>query len=291
LIDDNPGDYSRQTLETYKKQHEDRIRHVTGLGPDRKTAVLSVQTVIGKQTVAIPFHQIVEALSPRYPVSQQGTVVDLTQVHEESDAFLEIAQQMIDQRISRLLDQGGEGEQSGHVSVFALAPIPLLIFLGSRLSNKVAVDVYQRHRDTENWTWKNSGNPVGYDFRRLQSGTDRERVALVLSLSGTVDRDSLPEQIDKTFFVYELTLKDQIPNPTFLRMRRDLEEFRNAYHLTLGTIVRDHGALQYLHLFPAVPAPVAVLCGRERLPKVHPALRVYDFDKGKRGFRFTIEVN
>lgn len=290
LIDDHASDYSRRTLQEYKDRHENRIGHVTGLGPDQKTSLLVVKTVIGKQKVAVPFDQIVEAIFPRYPVSRQGTTIDLTQLHGEGNAFFETAQATIGQRILRLFDPGGELEQSGHISLFALAPIPLLVFLGSKLSNKVPVDVYQRHRDTENWTWKKSSRPIEYQFRRLQSARERDRVALILSLSGTIGRQSLPGEIDARFSIYELTLKGMTPNTTFLRTKRDLENFRGTYQLALSTIIRQHGTLKSLHFFPAVPAPVAVLCGRELLPKVHPSLRVYDFDK-KQGFQFTLEVN
>ena len=40
LIDDHPKQYSRALLEQFKAQHEERILRVTGIGPDRKTAVL-----------------------------------------------------------------------------------------------------------------------------------------------------------------------------------------------------------------------------------------------------------
>ena len=45
----------------------------------------------------------------------------------------------------------------------------------------------------------------------------------------------------------------------------------------------------------AKPVPsqqmVAVLCGRETLPKVHPALRVFDYDKANGGFVYQLTVN
>jgi len=64
LIDDHPNDYSRKALEQYKHRHEDRIHHVTGLGPNLKTTVVVVQSKIGGQTAAIPFNHILEAVSP-----------------------------------------------------------------------------------------------------------------------------------------------------------------------------------------------------------------------------------
>jgi hypothetical protein len=291
LIDSHPGDYTRHSLEEIKSRHESRIRHVTGLGPDQKTSLLVVLAPIGKQTVALPFDDVLEAVSPRYPISRHGTRIDLTQLPGEAESFIVAARDAIQQKVAHLFEPGGEVEQTGHISLFALAPIPLLVFLGSQLSNKVALDIYQRHRDSENWTWKKSGNPVEFEFGRLRAGTDQSRVALVLSLSGTIKLQSLPSKIDPTFTVYELTSKDVTPSPTLLRTRRDLENFRTAYQVALGTIMREHTHADSLHVFPAIPAPVAVLCGRELLPKVHPELLVYDSDSGKGGFQFQLKVN
>jgi hypothetical protein len=290
LIDDHPERFSRQTLEEYKQRHENRIYHVTGLGPGLKTSVLVVRTSIGEQTVAFPYDQIIEAISPRYPISRQGTQIDLTQLHGEGLAFFEVAQNTIDQRVGRMFEPGGEVEQAGHISLFALAPIPLLILLGKHLSNKVPLDIYQRHRDTENWTWKKDGRPVAYEFRQLQSSANGTPVALVLSLSGAIPTTALVASIGNTATIYEITLRGTNPSATFLRLRQDLENFRIVYQEALGTIIKNHGLVEVIDLFPAVPAPVAVLCGRELLSKVHPRLRVHDYNKNTGGFTFALEV-
>jgi SMODS-associated and fused to various effectors sensor domain len=44
-------------------------------------------------------------------------------------------------------------------------------------------------------------------------------------------------------------------------------------------------------MFPAIPAPVAVVCGFDLLPKAHPALVVYDNDKQHGGFIQRLKVN
>jgi len=291
LIDDHPNDYSRKALEQYKHRHEDRIHHVTGLGPNLKTTVVVVQSKIGGQTAAIPFNHILEAVSPLYPIARPGVVIDLTEIESDSTAFLAAASETIEQRLARVYEPRGEATQTGHLSVFALAPIPLLVFLGTKLSNKVPVDLFQRHRDTENWTWKTGGTQLEYEFRKQQGGRIKENVALVISFSGTITLKELPAEIDDAFTVYELRPKAVTPNLTLLRSRSDLEAFRLAYQEALGIIIRDHGLIGALHLFPAVPAPVAVLCGRELLPKVHPALAVYDYNKQKGGFTLQLKVN
>ena len=291
LVDNKPDRYTVARLEKYKSKHEERIRHVTGLGPVLKTTVVQLKTRIAAQSVVIPIAQVTEAVSPRYPTDARGHVIDLTNLNVEEETFLQVAMEAVRRDVERLYAPGMDIEQTRHISIFALAPIPLLIFLGNQLSNKIPVDIYQRHRDTENWVWKVTGEQVQYKFEKLRSGSNQDRVALVLSLSGKILLDSLPSQIDDTFSVYEITLEGMKPNPTYLRMRQGLISFKDTYQAALRAILRDHGNIEVVHLFPAVPAPVAVLCGRELFPKVDPCLFVYDYDKRKGGFALALRVN
>jgi hypothetical protein len=292
-IDDHPDDYPRDVLEAYKAEHEERIRHVTGLGPDLKTSVVQLKAPVAGQVVDIPVTHVYDAVAPRWPTDRRGVVIDLASVEaDETDDGVEVAKRKIRQKIDNLYEEGMDVQKTRHISLFALAPIPLLVYAGSRLSNKIAVDLFQRHRDQESpWKWLASGDPVQYAQRVLQKGTDTRHVALVLSLSGTIQRRALPAVIDDTFTVFELTLVDAVPNVDFLRQRDDLERFRGAYRLFQALLKRDHDTLEELHVFPAVPAPVAVSLGHDLLPKVHPALLVYDFDKAKGGFTPRIRIN
>ena len=191
--------------------------------------------------------------------------------------------------MKRFFEPGGEGNKAQHISIFALARIPLLIFLGAQLTNKVPSDVFQRHRDIENWTWKKKGTPIEYTVQLRKKG-QKKKVGLLLSLSGPIPLTALPKSVRESFTVYELTLKNATPSTTFLKLRQDLENFRTAYQEAIGTILKNHGLINSIDIFPAVPAPIGVLCGRELLPKVHPHLRVHDYDKNTGGFTFALEV-
>lgn len=291
LIDDNPEKYPVPVLEKYKRRHEERIHHLTGLGPDLKTTIVQLKTRIAGQTVSIPITQVMKAITPRYPLDAKGHVIDLTAFENDGVDFIATARREIEQKIARLYERGLDLAETRHISLFALAPIPLLVFLGSRLSNKVEVDLYQRHRDTEDWTWKTDGEPVEYQFNKVRDGTDTSKVALLLSLSGKIAIQSLPREIDERFTVYELTLARIEPAPTFLRIRGDLANFKQTYQTALRAISRAHSQAEAIHVFPAIPAPIAVLCGRERLPKIDPKFLVYDNDKRRDGFVFNLEVN
>jgi hypothetical protein len=292
LIDDNPEKYRVSILREFKRQHEKRIFQVTGLGPDMATAIVQLKAKIGGQAVDIPDAQVIEAIDPHYPIETPGNIIDLTSIDGDSAAYYEVASQEILRSIDRIYLPGSDVDKARHISLFALAPIPLLVYLGHRLSNKIPVDLYQRHRKPENWAWKNKGKPVEYIFRCLQEGKGdfKKKVSLVLSLSGTIHLEDLPNKIREKGSVYEITLAKGRPNPYFLNLREDLDRFRIIYQQSLREIQYKHGNLTELNFFPAVPAPVAVLCGKEILPKVDPDLLVYDYDKSRGGYFLVLRI-
>ena len=292
LVDITPAKYPRAVLDAHKREHEARIKRVTALGPAMQTTVLQVKCKIGESVAEVSLVEAAQALMPRYPAGDPQ-IVDLTGLGDEkSQAFYDFAAGRIRQEVQRLYATGGALELSKHLSVFALAPIPLLTLLGHTLSNKVQTDFFQCHRDRpDRWTWYEDGPAASFGLQKKRAGTSVERIALVLSLSGTVDVSTLPAAIDDTFSVYEIALASAAPNPGFLRQREDLEAFRLQYRNFLALVTRDQPLADAVHVFPAIPAPVAVACGFDLLPKVHPALLVYDNDRRNGGFVQRLKVN
>jgi hypothetical protein len=288
LIDTHPDRYTTRTLRLFKRQHEERIHQLTSTAPDRQTTVVILKGMIGTQAVEISPSEIQAAIAPRYP-DADPLIIDLTGIPDTGDeSFWKAATQAIDDKCDRLYSTRFDGSTPRHLSVFALAPIPLLVHLGSRLSSKIPLDLHQRHRGSEDWKWKTTGDTVNYVFGKTRDGSDKLKVALAVSLSGTVPAESLMPHVGSDCTVYTITLDGITPNPGFLRQRRDLIAFEQVYRQLLAVILRDHGIVEELHVFPAVPAPIAIILGREPLPKVHPTLIIYDYSKSKGGFTQTI---
>jgi len=292
LIDDTPEDHPREQLQAFKKDHEERIFRLTGMAPDRQTTVVIITSKIGGQPVKISQAQINEAIAPRHSASRGGIHIDLSAFDDDDPRFFELAAEKIRKSLEGVIDSTMKEEGTNHISLFVLGPMPLLTLAGNIIGDKVACDLYQRHRDTENWVWKEEEREaVGFGVEKVKAGSDKDVVALVLSLSGKIDVNALPVEILDAGTIYELTLDGKAPNPGFLRTREDLGSFRDAYQKTLRQIGFDHPGLKQLHVFPAAPAPVVVQCGRGLMPKVDPALVVYDDDKRFGGFTKILEVN
>lgn len=285
-----PNNFSIGTLKKFKRDHEDRIYALTDLSKNRDTIPLVLKGRIRGQHTDISDEEMQTAVAPNYLKRRQKVEIDLNAISDKpDDAFWKTAVDTIDRKMEQLYALRPELDRTLRISVFALAPIPLLVHLGSKLSDKMEVDLYQRHRDGT-WFWKDETGQASYVTRCLIEQEQSETVALLVNLSGKNGIETIPKDLGECITVYELTLEGQEFTPLCLNTRSDLEHFKVEFIRARAMIRQAHPNLNFIHLFPAVPAPVAIILGQHRLPKVDAPLRVYDRDSRAGGFVLTLEV-
>lgn len=291
-VDRQAAEYPRHRLESMKRAHEDHVREAMRQRPDLRTHIVVFKAPIGGSPVHIHDQHIRDAIEPRHAVSSSWSSIDLNGLASqgETQAYYEAAREQIREEIGSLHRRSSFLSDPAHVSLFALGPIPLLIDFGARWSDKISTDFYQRHQDTEDWAWKTGGDQACYTFSKIKDGPATAPVVLQLALSGAIDPKDLPPDISGDATVYEISLGNRARDRTFLKTRDDLDGFRLAYVEALGKIAAAHGVGTALNLIPAIPAPVAVICGRARHPKAHGPLRVFDMRRDKSGYIFRFEV-
>src|SRR5262249_4455191 len=144
-------------------------------------------------------------------------------------AYWEEAERRILAVINGPLRAGIERNEVQHLSVFGLARIPLLVLLGYHLDDKIPVDLYQKHRDSdESWSWDPSAETSAFEITRLDG--DPEKLVLVCSLSGTIAPGDLPPAITENATIYTILPTGQAPNRNILRSRASLDAFTATYH-------------------------------------------------------------
>jgi hypothetical protein len=293
LVDDPKyaAEYPKEVLQQWKLNHESRVENLLSQGPSRKTTVIQLLARIGSEAPVITALDMLSAIRPDYPRDREGICIDLTAVPEGGSDYWQSCKKIIRQRLSCLHSHQTFQPAHEHVSVFALAPIPLLMCLGRELGNKIPAALFQRHRDDGTWVWKDGGEPITFDVSRRVRGSTPNRVALVLSLSGVIAETDLPECVRSEMSIYEVTPVNVPPNPNLVRTRADLEEFRLAFHRAISLIKAENPEIEDIFVFPAVPSPIAVLCGRELLEKAHPTMVVFDFRKNEKRFVETLRIN
>lgn len=277
LIDGkNKQDFSVDLLRKFKTTHEERISALTEIQDNVKTTIFRFKANIGKRIVEVPLGQVQEAIIPKYPL-EKGVLIDLSSLDSDGNGFMKTAISEIKRQVTAALTIGNDEKQIQHLSIFALGPIPLLIQLGHSISNAIPADIYQRHRSTDNWLWQDvkKDNKFKYIVRRPVNQAEASNVVLVLSLSGKIHGREVRNVLGKEASVWEITISS--PDTSFLKTRDHLEKFRETYRKVLAEIRATHGNCD-IHFFPAIPAPIAVMCGRELIHKADPHLLVYDLD-------------
>jgi len=288
-----------EKLRAIKNAHEDWVRRVTGLDRSRGTAVLRMigglrgnAVELSRETASATILNCDDRF-PDFPLSLQryGIEIDLRQIPGEADpgfAYWQAGKDKIDEVLANQLSEAVRREIVRHLSVFAFARLPLLVYLGSRLDDNIETAIYQRHRATESWEWPDDATvEFAVEVALPPEETSTEAVVL-LNVSGTIAGDEVPNELAN---LPRLILRpaDAVPSPDLISSRQALQSFTSAGRTLLSDIEATAKGLQRLHILAALPVSAAVALGRVHDGHVHPAFGVYD--RGADGqYRLALEV-
>jgi len=290
LIDvDAAADHPEPVLRAMKTEHEARIALVAGISEERASHVLRFGASIGANEALVSTKAIFAAMPPdHHPAS--GQTIDLEMIghafQDNDPAFWATQQTNLQRNFASRVSGRIERQEIRHLSVFALAPQPLLIELGRLLYEIVPAVVHQRHREPATWNWQRDRPFVTYHTGEPAAGRANS-VALKLGVSGTITDDRIERVLGEDVAIWSLCADE--PYNDIVRSPEDQAGYRNALRRLLDRIKARHGEGVPIHVFPALPASLAVETGRVWMPKADPELRIYD-QQGEKGFVFSLTI-
>ena len=287
-IDDEEDRYPEQLLLDMKAGHEERVRIATGITEDRATYVLRYAANIGSHSSPVSFPKVRIATFPdRYPADGQSIAIEVkgSIQTDAADLFWKLEPENLRQQFATLVKSRIDTGQIHHLSVFGLAPIPLLIELGRLLGDITPADVYQLHREPAGWPWAKTGPRIC--FKTTTPANKSGPVALKLALSATITDDRITSVLGKDASTW--SIHSDAPGNDIMRYPEDLSEFRRLLRQTYEAIKAAHGTRAVINLFPAIPVSAAIEVGRVWMPKADLPLTIFDEVRGE-GFvpRLTI---
>jgi len=270
------AEHPEPVLLAMKAEHETRIATVTGIDEDRASHVVRFAASIGDNEALVSTQAIFAAMPPdHHPAS--GQTLDLEMVgcafRDNEPAYWAFQRENLRRQFEAKLRGRVERQEIRHLSVFALAPQPLLIELGRLLCDIVPAAIRQRHREPATWRWQANQLPMTFEVSepdRAATGS----VALKLGVSATVVDDRIRSVLGPDTAVWSLCAGN--PHNDILRRPEDQAVFRSTLRGLYDRIKARHGEGIPLHLFPALPASLAVEVGRVWMPKSDLPLRLYD---------------
>lgn len=277
------GRYPASLLQQWKLAHERRIEIVTGIDPAKKSTVVLYGANVGDHKSPLQFTDAAQALFPRlHPAEdraiQLGTIN--SSFTDRSPAFWTLEAENLRTHFERRVRERITNGEVNHISVFALAPQPLLILLGSLMIDISNAEVFQRHREPQTWSWPDRARAVKFTLDEPKSFTGKP--ALILALSAAVTDDRITDVLGADTSIWRVTVPN--PNTDLIKSRSHLSSFRSFIRPLLDRIKERHGQTTPLHVFPVVGVSVAVEMGRVRMPKAHMPWQIYDQVNALGGF-------
>jgi hypothetical protein len=289
--------FTVEWLRRVKQEHEDRVRHLTALGPERATTVVRMVGSVHGNAVELSRGTAADAVTAgrRFPLylesyTRHGVEIDLRHTPGEQAAaawdaesaaeasrhYYRQATKVIDDVVRNRLRPGIERESVQHVSVFGFARLPLLVYLGSVLDDTVPTDIYQRHRHEQSWVWPAESGPVTeFAAHPVQAGADGDEAVVVVNISGIIAPSEVPRELS-ALRRYEVSPVGTHAGPDVLRCQASLRQLEETLRTLLARLEREAKSLRRLHVLPAVPLSAAIALGRAHHPQVHPQLVIYE---------------
>lgn len=286
-------------LRERKREHEADVKLQTGLVKDKRTAILRMAGDIRGDTIELPQDTASEAVirhAQRFPFfledyDRQGIEVDLRKLPGEnplSSDYYELAVAEIDRAFENRVRPGILNGEIAHLSVFAIARLPLLVYLGCKIDDGLPVDIYQRHRSTESWLWPQTDDP-GTDFVATfaEGSPSATEGVLITNLSGTTPTAELPEALRQmpTWALSPTTgpAEDVLSHPEVL------QRFSTNIRAFFTDLEATHKHLRTLHLIGALPLSGALAFGRVlKSDALRPIIITYD--RTGDGYRRALEI-
>jgi hypothetical protein len=281
--DDGPALYPAARLQEMKRRHEQRVEIATGIAPSLASHVLTYGTFVGDHQSLPSFSDAAAALFPaRLPAAPAAIELGTRtgSQRDRDDAFWQEQRRELAYQFDRHVRAPTERGDISHISVFALAPQPLLMELGVLLGDITPADTFQRHREPPGWSWPTDAISVPIDVipPTRADGTP----ALVLSISATITPDRVTRVLGDGAAIWTIGVRE--PHNDVVKSRETLSAFRQEVRRVLDRIKARHGHTNPIHVFPALPVSLAVEFGRARMPKADAPWVVYDEQQSRGGF-------
>jgi len=178
-------------------------------------------------------------------------------------------------------------------AVFSLAPIPLAAHLGFLFSDRVEVRAFQFDRDRSEWNWPSEDNDQEVQFAitglPAYPVTDSCEVALRISISTRISEADAKAGAVAAAYHVELHVPE--PGRTWLRSGARLRAATKAIREVLTALRDRFPECLTVHVFAAVPTPVAIALGQAVNPRMDPPVALYEYARQRAPrYRFALTL-
>lgn len=282
-----------EKLREMKKFHEDTMEILTSLFDNPQSHIIHYAANIHNRIYKFESKESAKALLPEYfPASHEPINLSLEGSHsyDNEAEFWKFETANLEKAFRVKILNVFESHSVKRTSLFAIAPQPLLIKLGTLFSDLRDVEVYQLHREPKTWKWIDE-NQSSKDFKYsvFEGDINKTNVALNLSLSADIENSRIFDVLGSDTSIWKLSIDE--PYNDFLKFKSQLSLFREELRKLLNKMKKVHGEDSVINVFLAVPVSIAIEIGRVWMPKADLPMKIWDENKSCGGFIETITIS
>lgn len=270
LIDSEDTEYSAEQLMAMKKEHEDRIELLSSIKPDLQSEIVIYNANIANSSLKISDYAAKSAVIPkRYPARANpiNFSPDLNIFDNEINYW-----KIMEQHLEREWVQYEPILRDKHISLFAIAPQPLLFKLGMLMNRNYNVEVRQSQGAIGNWSWRCDRQTANIEVDILPEISPEDDVVVTFELTAKLSEEELRAEFGRGT-IYRITTPSC--NSEIIKSWRDLRAVIDEYRKVLNTIRETKGQNITIKLVPIAPVSVSIEAGRKTM-KGDPAIVIFD---------------
>jgi hypothetical protein len=271
-----------EKLRDIKEACERRIEMVTENGGLTRTAALRVGCQIRGSLALASQREVAETLlAVNYlglvETQRSGDFTCRIGGRAGGRGYWDAGQQSIDDTLN-LVRQAVDSGDVEHISVFAIAPIPLLVYLGWQLDDKTPTRIFQKQRDQFiGWSWADQNEPIDFVVSAPRSLADKaaDDVVLISAVTSDLNPELLPAAIARCPRI-EVRPERVAPSPALLSHEQSLAHFARRWREALAAAESLFPGARRWHLVASAPVSLAIEAGRAIMRDAHPQVEVYE---------------
>lgn len=285
LIDSEDTEYSAEQLMAMKKEHEDRIALLSSIKPDLQSEIVIYNANIANSSLKISDYAAKSAVVPKHYPARANPInfsPDLKIYDNETNYW-----QIMEQHLEREWVQYEPILRDKHISLFAIAPQPLLFKLGMLMNRNYNVEVRQSQGAIDNWSWRCDRQTANIGVDILPEISPEDDVVVTFELTAKLSEEELRAEFGRGT-IYRITTPSC--DSEIIKGWRDLRAVIDEYRKVLNTIRETKRQNITIKLVPIAPVSVSIEAGRKTM-KGDPTIVIFDRNYITKKWTKTLVLN
>lgn len=286
-VDDNPEKYTIDFLKEMKSEHENYIKDLMKIKKESTVIGIKYTFNISDRVPKINDDDV-RKCAFRQNYYCNGNIINLSDNksdERDNEDLYKFEMENIERNFLQLVKPLLKKEIVPKIFLCAIAPQPLLIYLGTLFSDISDVSVQQLQREPKQEWYLSDKKDEKFDVSIIIPQKKYSKVALNISITADISEDRIRAIVGDECDI--IKLESNIHSNDIIKCKNQLEMYKSRIREIYEYIKDKYGRNCEISVFPAMPISIAIETGRCWMKKAHPSLVIYD---EKKGFKKALEI-